>query len=43
MARCDEIPRKPDPTGLLRCIDELGSVHQPAPAYVGDSPGDVAW
>ena len=37
---CDEIPRKPDPTGLLRCIDELGSA--PArTAYVGDSPGDV--
>ena len=36
---CDEIPRKPDPTGLLRCIDELGSA--PArTAYVGDSPGD---
>ena len=37
---CAEIPRKPDPTGLLRTIRELGS----APGrtvYVGDSPGDV--
>ena len=37
---CADIPRKPDPTGLLRSIDELGS--SPArTAYVGDSPGDV--
>ncbi|WP_241157324.1 HAD family hydrolase [Adlercreutzia sp. ZJ242] len=37
---CDEIPRKPDPTGLLRTIAELGTT--PArTAYVGDSPGDV--
>ncbi len=37
---CDGIPRKPDPTGLLRTIEELGS--SPArTAYVGDSPGDV--
>lgn len=36
-----DIPRKPDPTGLLRSISELGST--PArTAYVGDSPGDVA-
>ena len=37
---CDDIPRKPDPTGLLRTIRELGST--PArTVYVGDSPGDV--
>ncbi|MCI2240939.1 HAD-IA family hydrolase [Adlercreutzia faecimuris] len=37
---CAEIPRKPDPTGLLRTIRELGST--PArTVYVGDSPGDV--
>ena len=37
---CEDIPRKPDPTGLLRTIGELGS--KPArTAYVGDSPGDV--
>ena len=37
---CDGIPRKPDPAGLLRTIEELGST--PArTAYVGDSPGDV--
>ena len=35
------IPRKPDPTGLLRSIAELGSVPDRT-AYVGDSPGDVA-
>lgn len=34
-------PRKPDPTGLLRTMAELGSA--PArTAYVGDSPGDIA-
>lgn len=33
-------PRKPDPTGLLATIEELGST--PArTAYVGDSPGDI--
>lgn len=37
---CAEIPRKPDPTGLLRTICELGSVPERA-VYVGDSPGDV--
>lgn len=37
----DQIPRKPDPTGLLRSIDELGSTPSRT-AYVGDSPGDVA-
>lgn len=37
---CVDIPRKPDPAGLLRSIAELGST--PArTAYVGDSPGDV--
>ncbi|MDO4182303.1 MAG: HAD-IA family hydrolase [Coriobacteriia bacterium] len=37
---CEGIPRKPDPTGLLRTISELGA--QPHQAvYVGDSPGDV--
>lgn len=34
------IPRKPDPTGLLRTIRELGSSPERT-AYVGDSPGDV--
>ena len=37
---CDGIPRKPDPAGLLRTIDELGSTPTRT-AYVGDSPGDV--
>ena len=37
---CAEIPRKPDPTGLLRTIRELGSAPERA-VYVGDSPGDV--
>lgn len=36
-----DIPRKPNPTGLLRSIAELGSVPDRT-AYVGDSPGDVA-
>ena len=37
----EEIPRKPDPTGLLRTIEELEST--PArTAYVGDSGTDVA-
>ena len=36
----DQIPRKPNPAGLLRTIDELGSVPERT-AYVGDSPGDV--
>lgn len=36
----DVIPRKPDPTGILRTIEELGST--PADTvYVGDSSGDV--
>ena len=37
---CAEIPRKPDPTGLLRTIRELDSTPERA-VYVGDSPGDV--
>lgn len=37
---CDEIPRKPDPTGLLRTIRELGSTPERT-AYVGDSAGDI--
>ncbi|MEY8563060.1 HAD family hydrolase [Eggerthellaceae bacterium 3-80] len=36
----DEIPRKPDPTGLLRSIDELTSDPQHT-VYIGDSPGDI--
>ncbi len=36
----DAIPRKPDPTGILHTIEELGST--PADTvYVGDSSGDV--
>ncbi len=37
---CENIPRKPDPTGLLRTIQELGSTPQRT-AYVGDSSGDI--
>lgn len=37
----DEIPRKPDPTGLKRTIGELGSTPTRT-AYVGDSTGDIA-
>lgn len=36
----DEIPRKPNPAGLLRSIDELGSDPQRT-VYIGDSPGDI--
>ena len=36
-----DIPRKPNPSGLLRTIEELGSVPERT-AYVGDSTGDVA-
>ena len=36
-----DIPRKPDPAGLLRTIAELESVPERT-AYVGDSTGDVA-
>ena len=35
------VPTKPDPTGLLRTIEELGSVPERT-VYVGDSTGDVA-
>lgn len=38
---CEGIPRKPDPTGVLRTIEELGSTSAET-AYVGDSPGDMA-
>ncbi len=38
---CDEIPRKPDPAGLLQTIRELGS-HPARTVYIGDSTGDVA-
>lgn len=37
---CEGIPRKPDPTGLLRVIDEL-EVTPDNCAYVGDSAGDM--
>ena len=37
---CDGIPRKPDPTGLLRTIRELGSTAERT-AYIGDSAGDM--
>lgn len=37
---CEDIPRKPDPKGLLRTIRELDTV--PARSvYVGDAPGDM--
>ena len=37
---CEDIPRKPDPTGLLRTIRELNSTPERT-AYVGDSAGDM--
>ncbi len=37
---CDDFPRKPDPCGLLRTMDEL-EVTPERTVYVGDSPGDV--
>lgn len=37
---CDEFPRKPDPAGLLRTLQELGVAPARA-AYVGDSAGDM--
>lgn len=37
---CEDIPRKPDPTGLLRTIRELGSIPERT-VYVGDSAGDI--
>ena len=33
-------PRKPDPTGLLKTLDELG-VSPDRAVYAGDSPGDI--
>lgn len=35
-----DIPRKPDPMGLFRIMDELGVTPEEC-AYVGDSPGDM--
>ena len=37
---CDRIPRKPDPTGLLLTMEELG-VAPERTVYVGDSKGDM--
>lgn len=37
---CAEIPRKPDPTGLLLTMEELG-VDPKRTVYVGDSEGDM--
>lgn len=37
---CETIPRKPDPTGLLHTIEELGSTPERT-AYLGDSPNDI--
>lgn len=37
---CPDIPRKPDPTGYLRVMEELGTDPSRC-AYVGDSPSDV--
>ncbi len=37
---CANIPRKPDPTGLLKTMGELG-VEPARCVYVGDSPGDM--
>ena len=37
---CAEFPRKPDPTGLLCTIKELGASPQTT-VYVGDSPSDI--
>lgn len=37
---CEGIPRKPDPAGLLRAIDELGAAASEC-VYVGDSAGDM--
>ena len=35
-----DIPRKPDPTGILRTIRELGGTPERA-VFVGDSPSDI--
>jgi HAD superfamily hydrolase (TIGR01509 family) len=40
VGREDVERRKPDPEGLLRCLDELG-IDEEAAAYVGDSPIDM--
>ena len=37
---CDRIPRKPDPTGLLLTMEELGVTPEHT-VYVGDSKGDM--
>lgn len=37
---CAEIRRKPDPSGLLKIIEELGAIRETV-AYVGDSHTDV--
>lgn len=37
---CARFPRKPDPTGLLLTLEELGVAPQDA-AYIGDSPCDI--
>ncbi len=37
---CADIPRKPDPTGLLKTIAQLGATAETS-VYVGDSPGDM--
>lgn len=37
---CERIPRKPDPTGLLLTMEELG-VTPERTVYVGDSKGDM--
>ena len=37
---CARFPRKPDPTGLLLTLEELGVAPQTA-AYIGDSPSDI--
>ncbi len=38
--RCDEFPRKPDPTGLNKLLGELG-VSAKECLYIGDSANDV--
>ena len=35
-----DIPRTPDPTGILLTLEELGSAPEHA-VYIGDSPGDI--
>ena len=37
---CEEVPRKPDPTGLKRMMEQLG-VNPERVAYVGDSASDI--